>query len=135
MWSIGSNSFSRILSLWIIIHGICGYWMVVTSITTTHHHPEIWISGNEGEVDRDWGLFQLKTTKEIDKSKSLFLISVTFGDHLLHHLFPTVDHSKLYLIYPILEQTLKDFNINDFSPFKSPFNLICGYHQSLAKIK
>ncbi len=37
------------------------------------------------------------------KNGSLLLGATSFGDHLLHHLFPTVDHSKLALLYPALQ--------------------------------
>ena len=56
----------------------------------------------------DWGLRQLDSTRDVsNKGNSFFLVATTFGHHTLHHLFPTVDHSKLHLLYPILEETCK----------------------------
>lgn len=34
-----------------------------------------------------------------------------FGDHALHHLFPTLDHGILPHLYDILFETLNDFEI------------------------
>ena len=42
---------------------------------------------------------------------SLFLISISFGNHTLHHLFPTVDHSKLGHLLPVFLETCKDFGV------------------------
>jgi len=40
---------------------------------------------------------------------SLFLVLTHFGDHCLHHLFPTLDHAILPQLYPIFYQTCKEF--------------------------
>ncbi len=37
---------------------------------------------------------------------------ITFGHHPLHHLFPTVCHSKLHYVKEVFEQTVRDFKIN-----------------------
>lgn len=34
------------------------------------------------------------------------------GDHGLHHLFPSLDHGLLEHLYPIVEETTKEFNLN-----------------------
>ena len=64
---------------------------------------------------------------------SLFLVSVTFGDHTLHHLFPTIDHSKLPFLYEAFFETCKEFDI----PFKfiSQKDLIWGKYAQLVNIK
>lgn len=48
----------------------------------------------------------------VEVTGSLFLVSIAFGDHTLHHLFPTVDHSKLPLLYPAFLETCKQFDQN-----------------------
>ncbi len=45
----------------------------------------------------------------MDKSFSTLLNVTTLGDHLMHHLFPTVDHSKLAHLYPALWETCREF--------------------------
>ena len=62
--------------------------------------------------DTDWGLRQIDSTRDVtNKGDYYFLVATTFGHHTLHHLFPTVDHSKLHLLYPVLEETCKEFGL------------------------
>ena len=42
---------------------------------------------------------------------STVLASVTFGMHTLHHLFPTVDHSKLGMLLPCFRKTCSEFDV------------------------
>ncbi|KAJ4433720.1 hypothetical protein ANN_16031, partial [Periplaneta americana] len=82
--------------------------------------------------DRDWGLGQVDAVRDRPEiSTSLFLVLVTFGDHCLHHLFPTVDHSYLHLLYPTFYETCKQFGV-DYKPF-SIFDLIKGQFRQLAR--
>lgn len=53
-----------------------------------------------------------------------YLVLVTFGDHTLHHMFPTIDHAHLHDLYPILEKTCKEFGV-DYK-FKSSWDLFTG---------
>ncbi|KAK7086140.1 Cyt-b5-rp, partial [Halocaridina rubra] len=66
----------------------------------------------------------------IEIKGNLFLVSTTFGDHSLHHLLPTVDHSKLELLYPAFFETCEEFNI----PFEflSNWDLFKGKYLQLA---
>ena len=86
--------------LFITLHCVAGYMLVIQK-TTTHHGPELYHAGDELRHDRDWGLHMLDTTRDMDKSEEKFgamakpLVYTTFGNHLLHHMFPTVDHSKV----------------------------------------
>ena len=51
----------------------------------------------------------MDTVRDVKKSSSLLLSATTFGNHALHHLFPTVDHSKLDALYPAFLQTCREF--------------------------
>ena len=53
----------------------------------------------------------MDATNDVDKSFSTLIRYSTLGDHLLHHLFPTVDHSKLHHLYPAFWQTCKEFGV------------------------
>ena len=60
----------------------------------------------------DWGIYSLDTI--IDNSdfcKNDFLALTHFGHHAMHHLFPTIDHAVLPQLYPVLYDTLKDFEV------------------------
>lgn len=58
-----------------------------------------------------YSLRQLDTVLEKNDAvhSTLLAISTTFGEHPLHHLFPTVCQSKLSMLKPIFEQTLEEF--------------------------
>ena len=60
-------------------------------------------------------------------------MSIYFGDHTLHHLFPTVDHSKLPLLYGVFHETCEQFHI----PYRlmSQKELIWGKFAQLARIE
>lgn len=71
----------------------------------------------------DFGAFQLQTVSDNPVvKKSLFLSLTHFGDHALHHLFPTVDQAELPYISDILEETCKEFKIQ--LKFTKSFNAI-----------
>jgi len=77
----------------------------------------------------------LDTTRDMDKSSDTWgvfskpIVFTTFGNHLLHHLFPAVDHSKLVLLYPALYETLLQFGEKfDYKSFKE---LIVDFHAQL----
>lgn len=60
----------------------------------------------------DWGVAQLDAVMDRhDINWSFFLVLTNFGDHGLHHLFPTLDHAILNHVYPIFERTCKEFGV------------------------
>ncbi|XP_030384255.1 cytochrome b5-related protein [Scaptodrosophila lebanonensis] len=80
-------------------------------LTAAHHDPRIYHDGDAVRPDHDWGLFQIDTIIDRGDVKwSDLLVLTHFGEHALHHLFPTLDHGVLKLLYPELQQTLKEFN-------------------------
>ena len=82
--------------------------MEYTSLISTHHHPLVYHAGDYlHPTTRDWGVHQVDSVRDVKKSQSLFLSATTFGNHVLHHLFPTVDHSKLDLLWPPFSETWK----------------------------
>ena len=123
---------------WIkILHNFqctCTYWVSFTSLIATHHHPLVYHSGDEPHPkSRDWGVHQLDTVRDVEKSPSLFLVATSFGNHLLHHLFPTVDHSKLDLLWPSLIETCREFGF-DYQ-YLSQGNMFVGLHRQIAREK
>lgn len=67
---------------------------------------------------------------EINSSR--FLVLTTFGDHSLHHLFPTIDHGHLPFLYPALQKTCQEFGIK----FRiiSQLNLALGQFAQLIRV-
>jgi hypothetical protein len=83
------------------------------SLGAGHHHPLIWHEGDKIVDSMDWGLFQIISVARFETiDKSLLLTSVSFGNHAMHHLLPTVDHSKLPLVFPAYVETCKEFGID-----------------------
>lgn len=83
----------------------------------------------------DWGIFQLDTM--IDRADlrggNRFRVLTQFGDHILHHLFPTLDHGVLHVLYGTLEETLAEFGLEARS--KPWPQLIVGQHLQLARVE
>lgn len=76
----------------------------VVAVNAGHHGPKNVHEGDEFKA-LDYGIYQLSATIErIEASKNLFVSLTHFGDHVLHHLFPSLDHSVL----PHLRETLID---------------------------
>jgi len=131
---VSTSDPSHSVSLWLAMHCMAGYMLVIQK-TTTHHGPELYHAGDKLRTDRDWGLHMLDTTRDMDKSTDTWgflskpIVFTTFGNHLLHHMFPAVDHSKLELLYPALYETLMEFGEKfDFKSFKE---LIVDFHAQL----
>jgi len=131
---VATQDFYTSLLLWLTYHCVAGYMLVIQK-TTTHHGPELYHAGDELRHDRDWGLHMLDTTRDMDKSEQNYgvmskpLVYTTFGNHLLHHMFPTVDHSKLDKLYPALFETLAEFG--EKFDFKTLPELLSDYHAQL----
>ena len=76
--------------------------------------------------------FYVYLCRDIDKPY-LPLVLTTFGDHLLHHLFPCVDHSKLPLLYPALRATCAQFG--EVYPPRNLTDMVVGLHRQLARVQ
>lgn len=68
----------------------------------------------------------------VEVTGNLLMVLTTFGDHTLHHLLPTVDHSKLNNLYPAFFETCKEFNV-PFS-FTNWATLLSGKYLQMANI-
>lgn len=103
-------SFFLSLRQWIFITMIASFAFCVIGLNAAHHDPDIYHEGDAAREDRDWGLFQVDTIIDRgDLKGSQFLVLTHFGDHILHHLFPTLDHGILPQLYPVLYETLDQF--------------------------
>jgi fatty acid desaturase len=77
---------------------------------------------------------KLKVNIEFKKSPLQFFLTLTnYGHHVLHHLFPTIDHYYLPKLYPILQETLQDFG--EVYITSSVTEQIKGQFQQLLRIK
>ena len=136
IWMVNGNLYTSI-KCWFIIHMCSSIWLALLPQIGTHRHPDLYHPGdlpNDATVknDMDWGVYQLDTGYDVTgKSDNFIMKMTTFGDHRLHHLFPTVDHSKLCHLYPVVEETCKEFGV----PFetKSAWEMLSGHFSVLWK--
>lgn len=82
----------------------------------------------------DWGIFQLDAVMDRkDITGSPFLVLTNFGDHALHHLFPTIDHGKLDYLYPVFLKTCEEFGVE--WRVSSQLELTKGQYLQLARVE
>lgn len=68
-----------------------------------------------------------------DAHANHFMSLTNFGDHILHHLFPTLDHGYLKELYPIFHEMVNEFQLEArVAPFVT---LIWANHLQVARIE
>lgn len=98
------------IASWAIILIVASFLFGFIGLTAAHHDPRIFHDGDARRLDLDWGLYQLDSIIDRGDIKwSDLLVLTHFGEHALHHLFPTLDHGVLKQLYPELRETLKGF--------------------------
>ncbi|KAK3923005.1 Cytochrome b5-related protein [Frankliniella fusca] len=124
--------FLTALAMWLflwVVHSLIFHFI---GLTAAHHHPDIFHDGDAPREDRDWGLGQLDAVRDrADHGGSRFRVLTSYGDHALHHLFPTVDHCRLPALYPVFNQTLADFGVE--YRFSTTWELFVGAFRQLAR--
>lgn len=116
---------------WILCTG--SLILAVIGTTAAHHHPKIFKDGDEvREPTIDWGMHELEAVMDrTDITGNLFKVMTFFGDHALHHLFPTLDHAILNHLYPVFLDHVKKFRAN--FRMTSSLDLMIGQIQSTLK--
>lgn len=72
------------------------------------------------------------TAERKEPFDNIFVTLATFGDHTLHHLFPTLDHSIIPLLKDTFEDTCGEFGL-DLAP-KTYTNFISGQFRQLVRV-
>lgn len=81
----------------------------------------------------DWGLYSIDTVMDRQELRgNTFLALANFGDHALHHLFPTLDHGILPEIYGEFFETLMEFEAES-QCYPWFFETIKGQFKQLAR--
>ncbi|KAG5668815.1 hypothetical protein PVAND_016738 [Polypedilum vanderplanki] len=81
----------------------------VIGLNVGHHGTDVTHEGDEFK-SLDFGIYQLATT--IDRTganANLFMVLTHYGEHIIHHMIPSVDLAVLHLFWDILEETCKEF--------------------------
>lgn len=121
-----------VIKYWIIITMAASFSFGAIGLNAAHHHPEITHEGDAIRPNPDWGIYQLDTVMDRETVKgSPFLVLTHFGEHALHHLFPTLDHAILPQLHGVFYETLEEFEyeIRECSWYEA----IIGQHRQLAK--
>lgn len=80
----------------------------------------------------DWGIYTLDTLVDNSVVSHNHLASLThFGNHIIHHLVPTLDHGITKELYSILFETMADFE-TEFEEYPWLFQ-ITGTLKQLAR--
>lgn len=91
--------------------GAAGFFFGIVALNAGHHHPEITHEGDQLQ-SLDFGYYQMGATIErIEVSKYQFMILSHFGQHTLHHMFPTLDHGILAQLQSTFIETCKEFEV------------------------
>jgi fatty acid desaturase len=133
MFLLGSFDIASAVIMWLFIVACSSFMYRVIAVNSGHHSPEIIHEGDELR-SLDFGIFQMGATVDrIEGSKTQFMILTLFGEHTLHHLFPTLDQGLLPQLHEILVATCKEFEM-EFRKF-SWFHLFVGQFKELARIE
>lgn len=101
-----------VLQVWLAIWMTSSFLFGLIGLNSGHRHPRSVCDGDELRTDMDWGLYQLDALIDREDIRaSHFWAVMQFGDHHLHHLFPTLDHGCLAELYPVLERTAGEFGV------------------------
>ncbi|KAK4873787.1 hypothetical protein RN001_013147 [Aquatica leii] len=133
LYLITNKPLWSVLIMWIFVILVSGFWFNLVSAVTTHFHPNIFMDGDKSrsELEMDWGINQLDTVGDrVEINGNHFLSMIMFGDHALHHLFPSLDHGLLKHLYPVVEETLQQFNLR--LRVTNSFDMIKGYFLRLS---
>lgn len=113
MYLVG-NFFTAVTALevfiaWNVIFCGASVTFSVIGLNAGHHGTEIAHEGDEFK-SLDFGIYQMAATIDrYEANSNLFMILTHYGEHIMHHMLPTLDHSLLYNFREILEETCVEF--------------------------
>eukprot|EP01062_Namystynia_karyoxenos_P062149 TRINITY_DN55077_c0_g1_i1.p1 TRINITY_DN55077_c0_g1~~TRINITY_DN55077_c0_g1_i1.p1 ORF type:complete len:485 (+),score=117.57 TRINITY_DN55077_c0_g1_i1:82-1455(+) len=92
------------------MHAVWSFTLILLS-TPVHRCDFCWTEGCD-EPELDYGRHIVKTTQEYYVNAPLLgRIMLGFNDHIIHHLFPTVDLANQGLIRPLLEEEMRKHGV------------------------
>ncbi|XP_066246438.1 cytochrome b5-related protein-like [Euwallacea similis] len=135
MYFFSGQTLGGTFLMWNFIVMIGSTHLFFVGLHAAHHHPEIFHDGDQprSQDDYDWGISQLDAIMERKEiTGSPFLVLTNFGDHALHHMFPTLDHGVLDYLYPTFKKVLNQFDTN--LRMVSQLDTIYGGFRQLIKV-
>ncbi|XP_001842477.2 cytochrome b5-related protein [Culex quinquefasciatus] len=112
MYVTGTRCLWEVLLMWVFIELFASFCYAVVGISAAHQHPEAVHYGDLILEDVDFGIYQVSAIVDRSDTKgSQFKVLTSFGDHCLHHMFPTLDHGLLPQLYPTFLETCAEFEV------------------------
>jgi fatty acid desaturase len=114
-----SSNIFHIFKIWNLILIIGCFLLSTVGLNVGHHDTKVTHEGDKND-NFDFGIYQVRSVIERTGAKAnLFMSLTTFGDHILHHLFPSIDQALLPQLNDILFETCKEFReeIREYSIF------------------
>lgn len=131
MYTFGNANIWTVVKIWGFIITLTSLLYGFIGINAGHHHNQVFHDGDELK-SMDFGIYQLAATVDkIEVKGSHFLTLTNFGHHVLHHFFPTLDHSILPQLNDTLISTCLEFEA-DMREFPW-WQLIVGQFKQLAR--
>lgn len=96
-----------------LLHQMLASWLLAALSFAVHRSGEAWTEG-DADPQLDYGRHIVASTSDHSVSCGLLRSFYCFAGlnyHILHHLFPTVDHSRLKELNTVFLETLAEFNI------------------------
>ena len=99
-----------IVIIWNVILLAASFVYNLVGINAGHHLSKQSVHEGDEFKSLDYGIYQVAATIDRTGAKSnLFFTLTFFGDHVLHHLFPSLDHSLLPQIRETVFETCQEF--------------------------
>ncbi|CAG9798365.1 unnamed protein product [Chironomus riparius] len=109
MYTFGSVGIIETVIRWLTIIFVSSVIHGTISVNGGHHHNKVFHDGDELK-SLDFGVYQLAATFDrFEFQKNSFAVLTTFGQHIGHHMFPTLDHALLPQLNDIIYDTCKEF--------------------------
>ncbi|XP_063824153.1 cytochrome b5-related protein-like [Ostrinia nubilalis] len=133
MWIVSGTSVPHVLYTWSWI--VCTGSLIFYSIgvNAAHHHPDAIKDGDQPRSETpDWGEHQVEALLDRkDVNGSVFAVVTLFGDHALHHMFPTLDHAILRYLHPVFVELCEKFQAN--YRVSTQFQMVLGQIQEVMR--
>lgn len=105
----------------------------VHASVSSHHAPSRLHEGDEFK-SLDFGIYQIGAVFDRHESNSnLFMTLAHFGQHSLHHMFPSLDHTLLPQLQEVFDKTCCDFEV-EMKKVSFLYGFV-GHFQQLARTK
>jgi len=115
----------KVITMFVLMMMSVSYWFVL--MFSVNHMTAEAIFPSETD-DRDWARLQVLTATNYAVGSTLWTwLSGALNYQIEHHLFPSIPHTYLPLISPIVQKTCKEFEV-PYKSYDSYFTAIHGHY-------